>query len=101
MPIPSARSYGPLIRFLLVHAVTLAIVHLAAGWCWVLAYQPNEFAGLGFVIALKATPILILLSTPINAWIWYKAGPRLQHLLAFAVTIAWIGLFNVPYLLYL
>ena len=99
MPISSVRSYLPLIRFLLVHAVALVAVHLAIGWCWVLAFQPNEFAGLGFVIALKATPILILLSAPIHAWIWCKAGIRHRHFLALAVTLVWVGLFNLPYVL--
>jgi hypothetical protein len=98
MPNPSARSFGPLVRFLLLHAVALVVVHLVVGWCWVLAYQPNEFAGLGLVIALKATPVLVGLSAPFHAWIWHKAGADRRNYLALGTSFVWVGLFNLPYL---
>jgi archaellum biogenesis protein FlaJ (TadC family) len=95
-----ARTYGPLLRFLLVHALALVVVQLAVGWCWTWVYQPNEFAGLGFVIALEATPLLVLLAAVSHTWIWYKIANHRQHFWAFTATCSWVALFNLPYHLF-
>ena len=65
-------SDGALIKLLLVHALALVVVQLAIGCCRTFTYQPHAFASLGFVMALKATLVLLLLAAIVNTWIGEK-----------------------------
>lgn len=85
---PSSKwSLGSLIRFLLLHALILGVIHLAIGWVWFQADRRNEFSGLFLVMALYALPVLLPLAVPFHAWIHRKAAHDRKHLMALAVSM--------------
>ena len=92
-------SKNALIGFVLIHFFILVALHLAMGWGWVLSHQPNEFAGVAFVVALYATPWLILITTPFLAWVHLKAEPRRKHPLGFMVSLVCAALPNLLYVI--
>lgn len=94
-----SRTAQRLVGFLLIHAAGLLLVHLALGWCWVVAFQPNEFAGFGLVIALNAAPFLVGVTAVLHARVWFKATTSRRHRLAFAVSLVMVGCFNLLYLI--
>ena len=95
---PSSQwSFGSLIRFLLLHALILVVINLAIGWVWFQAYRKNEFSGIALVTALYASPVLLLLSVPFHAWIHRKVTHDRKHLMALAVSVVCVGLFNLIY----
>jgi hypothetical protein len=93
----SKWSFGSLIRFLLLHALILVVINLAIGWVWFQADRRNEFSGLFLVMALYALPVLLLLAVPFHAWIHRKATHDRKHLMALAVSMVCVGLFNLVY----
>ena len=90
------RTLGTLTRFLLLHALILVAFHLAMGWLFQV-YRQNEFSGLALVMALYASPVLLLFLSPVHLWIYRKAKQDRRHLLAVVVSMACVGLFNLIY----
>jgi len=96
-PTRPSRSIGSLIIFGTTHSLLLTIVHLTVSWLWVWYYQPNEFAGLGLVVALYALPIILLISIPIYCYIHYKSIS--QHQSAIVVSLCIIAAYNTVLLM--
>jgi hypothetical protein len=92
-------SKNALIGFVLIHLLILVALNFTMGWGWVLWRQPNAFAGVAFVVALYATPLLILIATPFLAWVHLKAEPRRKHPLGFMVSLVCAALPNLLYVI--